>query len=98
MGGGRGESGGRISPTCVGKKVNALCCQQCCSLYFVVFGFFQRGVLASEVCVFTTAFFVCIYIYIHEDIYIYTWFLFVTFMTSALARINKRCDVCPLVF
>ena len=38
------------------------------------------------------------YIYIHEDIYIYTWFLFVTFMTSALARINKRCDVCPLVF
>ena len=74
------------------KKVNALRCQPCLQIVIRGFSdFFKRGVLASEVCVFTTAFF-SIYIYICEDIYIYIYmyiyfgFIFMTFATGCVSR------------
>ena len=81
------------------KKVNALRCQPCLQIVIRGFSdFFKRGVLASEVCVFTTAFFS---IYICEDIYMYIYIL-VLFLwrlrLGALAGVVEKCDTCPLIF
>ena len=56
-------------------------------LYCVVLIFFWRGVLASEVCVFTTALlYICIYI---QDIYIYILGLFETFFDRCFCTCQK---------
>ena len=56
-------------------------------LYCVVLSFFWRGVLASEVCVFTTAFlYICIYI---QEIYIYILGLFETFFDRCFCTCQK---------
>ena len=96
MGGGRGESGGRISPTWVGKRWMRFVVNVLAVLYCVVLSFFWRDVLASEVCVFTTAFlYICIYI---QDIYIYTWFVWDVFWPVLLHMSKVFCDACCSVF